>query len=57
MSCLNERGYAPDHHQPTDLPDRIEAEALERAFGFCSELIELIDDEIGPRLGDPAADY
>ena len=56
VSSLNERGYAPDHHQPTDLPDRIDPDALDRAFGFCSELVELIDDEIGPRIADSAAD-
>ena len=50
VSCLGERGYAPHYHQPTDIPDNIEPEALERAFGFCSELIELIDDEVGPEL-------
>jgi hypothetical protein len=56
VSCLNELGYAPEHHQPTDLPDRIDPEALDRAFGFCSELMELIDDEIGPRLAGPPTD-
>ncbi|HEX8052975.1 MAG TPA: M28 family peptidase [Thermoleophilaceae bacterium] len=52
VSCLPEAGYAPHYHQPTDLPEHIDPEALDRAFGFCSELIELIDDEIGPRLRD-----
>ena len=50
VSCLGERGYAPHYHQPTDVPENIDPDALERAFGFCSELIELIDEEIGPRL-------
>jgi hypothetical protein len=50
ISCLGERGYAPHYHQPTDLPEHIEPEALDRAFGFCSELIELLDEEIGPQL-------
>lgn len=50
ISCLNERGYAPHYHQPTDIPENLEEEALERAFGFCSELIELIDEEVGPDL-------
>ena len=52
IQCLPESGYAPHYHQPTDVPENVDPEALERAFGFCSELIELIDDEIGPRLGD-----
>ena len=46
---------APDHHQPTDTPDRIDREALGRAFGFCSELIELIDEEVGPGIEALAA--
>jgi hypothetical protein len=41
---------APDHHRATDTPDRIDRAALDRAFGFCSELIELIDEEIGPDI-------
>jgi hypothetical protein len=41
---------APNHHRLTDTPDQIEAQALERAFGFCSELIELIDEQIGPEI-------
>jgi hypothetical protein len=50
VSCVGERGYAPHYHQHSDLPDNVDPEALERAFGFCSELIELLDDEIGPDL-------
>lgn len=50
VACLGERGYAPHYHQPTDVPENLEPEALERAFGFCSELIELLDEEIGPDL-------
>ncbi|MEA2474525.1 MAG: hypothetical protein QOE06_2440 [Thermoleophilaceae bacterium] len=50
IACLGARGYAPHYHQPTDVPANLEPEALERAFGFCSELIELLDEEIGPEL-------
>ena len=50
ISCVGERGYVPHYHQPTDVPENVDPEALERAFGFCSELIELIDEEIGPEL-------
>jgi hypothetical protein len=46
---------APHHHRPADTPDHIEPDALERAFGFCSELIELIDEEIGPDIAATAA--
>jgi hypothetical protein len=34
--------------------DQVDDEALERAFGFCSELVERLDAAIGPEL-DPAA--
>jgi Peptidase family M28 len=53
VSCLNALDYAPHHHRPTDTVDNIDPDALERAFGFCSELIELIDERVGPDL-DPA---
>jgi hypothetical protein len=39
----------PEHlHRETDTPDHVDDAALDRAFGFCSELIELIDERIGP---------
>jgi hypothetical protein len=50
VSCAGERDRAPDHHRPTDTPGQIDSHALDRAFGFCSELIELIDEEIGPDI-------
>jgi hypothetical protein len=50
VACLGERGYAPHYHQPTDVPSNLDPEALERAFGFCSELVELLDEEVGPEL-------
>jgi hypothetical protein len=46
---------APNHHQPSDTPGNVDPQALERAFGFCSELIELIDEEIGPDIAEVAA--
>jgi hypothetical protein len=45
---------SPHHHRPTDTPDNVDRLALELAFGFCSELIELIDDEIGPDIAEVA---
>ena len=50
ISTLNALDYAPHHHLPGDVPERIDEEALERAFRFCSELIELLDEEVGPDL-------
>lgn len=57
VSSANALDYSPHYHQPSDTPDHVEDEALERAFGFSSELIERIDDTIGPQLersGDSA---
>jgi hypothetical protein len=50
ITCRGAMGYAPEHHRPTDTPDRIDDKALERAYGFCCELIERIDAEVGPEL-------
>ena len=50
ISCLNAMDYAPDYHQPTDTPERVDPEALERGYEFCADLIESIDERIGPRL-------
>ena len=54
ISTLNALDYSPHHHLPTDTPANIDDEALERAFGFCSELIDRIDHAIGPDLSDEA---
>jgi hypothetical protein len=50
ISCRNALDYEPQERQPTDTPENVDEQALERAFGFCSELIELIDERIGPDL-------
>jgi hypothetical protein len=58
VACLDELDLPPHYHAEDDLPDAIEDAALERAFWFCSELIERIDAEIGPELEarrEPAA--
>lgn len=54
ISCLSSLDYQPNHHQPTDTPDRVDPEALERALGFCSELIERVDARLGDELGGAA---
>jgi hypothetical protein len=52
VSCRDELDVAPHYHQPTDTAENVDPDALDRAFRFCSELVELVDDEIGPRLAD-----
>ena len=54
IGATNKLGYAPNYHQPTDTPDSVDEASLRRAYEFCSELIELIDEKIGPRLEAPA---
>ena len=38
---------------PTDLPDRIDDDAIQRAYDFSAELIERLDQSIGPDLERP----
>jgi Peptidase family M28 len=44
IACLPAPTFAPEYHRPTDTPDRLDPLAPERAFDFCSQLIEKIDD-------------
>jgi peptidase M28-like protein len=48
VSCLGALDYARHHHRPSDTVENLDEDALERAFRFCSELVELIDERIGP---------
>ena len=50
IACLDELDNSPHHHLPSDTVENVDPEALERAFRFCSELIELIDEDLGPRI-------
>jgi hypothetical protein len=53
ITCKGRLDYSPTHHQVSDLPDRIDDEALDRAYDFCAELIERIDATVGPDLDRP----
>jgi hypothetical protein len=53
ITCKGRLDYTPTHHQSSDLPDRIDDEALERAYAFCAELIERVDATVGPDLSRP----
>ena len=48
ISCAGPDGRAARRAGTDDVPERIELEALERAFAFCAELVERIDRQIGP---------
>jgi hypothetical protein len=54
ITCREDDGSAPNLHRHSDTPDAVEDAALARAFGFCSELIELIDEEVGPDVAGEA---
>jgi Peptidase family M28 len=54
ITCKGRLDYTPGHHQPSDLPERIDDEALERAYEFTAELIERLDQTVGPDLDRPA---
>jgi hypothetical protein len=43
IACLPKPTFAPEYHRPTDTPERLDREAPGRAYEFCSELIERID--------------
>jgi hypothetical protein len=54
ITCKGRLDYTPGHHQRSDTPDRIDDEALDRAYEFISELIERLDQKVGPDLDSPA---
>ena len=53
ITCKGRLDYTPTHHQQTDIPERVDDEALERAYEFCCELIERVDATVGPDLARP----
>jgi hypothetical protein len=53
IACLPQPTFAPEYHRPTDTPDRLQPEALERAFDFCSQLIARIDSRLGAHVSGP----
>jgi hypothetical protein len=54
IGATNDLGFPPHYHQASDTPETIDPDALERAYEFCAELVELIDERIGPQLAVPA---
>jgi hypothetical protein len=50
LCCRNALRYAPEHHRVGDVPARVDDRALERAIGFCSELVRRVDADLGPEL-------
>lgn len=56
ISCLGALDHYAHYRQPTDTPERIDGQSVERALGFASEAIERIDERIGPELGGDEAE-
>jgi hypothetical protein len=50
ITSRNALDYAPHWHQPTDTPDRIDLDSLDRTYEFCCALLERLDDSIGAEL-------
>jgi hypothetical protein len=50
ITSRNALDYAPHWHQPTDTPDRIDLDSLDRTYDFCCALLERLDESIGPEL-------
>ena len=50
ITSRNALDYAPNWHQPTDTPDRIDPDSLEGTYAFCCALLERLDESIGPEL-------
>jgi peptidase M28-like protein len=53
ITCKGRLDYTPGHHWPTDTPERIDDDALDRAYEFCCELVERLDATVGPDLTKP----
>ncbi len=50
ITSRNALDYAPNWHQPTDTPNRIDPDSLEGTYAFCCALLERLDESIGPEL-------
>ena len=53
ITCKSRLDYTAGHHSPADTPERIDDDAMERAYAFCCELIERLDATVGPDLEKP----
>jgi len=50
ITCLADGALVPaNYHRPEDVPDRIDAGALDRAHDFSLELVRALDRDVGRR--------
>ena len=57
LACTDPDGYVPHYHLPSDTPDTVDPDAIDRAHGFALELIRQLDRDVGRRAapaGEPA---
>jgi acetylornithine deacetylase/succinyl-diaminopimelate desuccinylase-like protein len=47
ITCRDANGAVPNRHLPTDTPDRIDPDALDRAHSFTLELVRQLDADVG----------
>ena len=47
IACANDLDIVPGRHTAADVPDRVDAAALERAHGFALALVRLLDRDVG----------
>ena len=47
ITCRDANGAVPNRHLPTDTPDRVDPDALERAHAFALELVRRLDADLG----------
>ena len=54
LASTDADGYVPHYHLPSDLPEHVDPEALDRAHGFALELIRQLDRDVGRRAKSAA---
>ncbi len=47
ITCRDANGIVVNRHQPTDTPEHVDPEALDRAHGFALELVRRLDADLG----------
>ncbi len=47
ITCRDANGVVANRHLPSDTPERVDPEALERAHGFALELVRRLDADLG----------
>ena len=57
IACTDEDGYVPGYHLPSDLPENVDPDALERAHGFALELVRQLDRDLGRSRSEQATEY